>query len=105
SKVWQSVRKIAAGRQASQSICYGFQLLSRRTSGVIMNSTPRQLAVVTGASVGIGLELARLCAEQNFDLIIAADEPLIENAARELSQRGISCTPVQCDLATTEGVE
>jgi uncharacterized protein len=70
-----------------------------------MNSTPRQLAVVTGASVGIGLELARLCAVQKFDLIVAADEPLIENAARELSQRGIICMPVQCDLATTEGVE
>jgi len=70
-----------------------------------MNATSRQLAVVTGASTGIGLELARLCAQQAFDLIIAADEPLIENAARELSQSGVSCTPVQCDLATAEGVE
>jgi uncharacterized protein len=70
-----------------------------------MSATPRQLAVVTGASTGIGLELARLCAEKNFDLIVAADEPLIENAARELIQRGIACTPVQCDLATTEGVD
>jgi short-subunit dehydrogenase len=69
-----------------------------------MNATPRQLAVVTGASTGIGLELARLCAQQNFDLIIAADEPLIENAARELAQHGIACTPVQCDLGSTEGV-
>jgi short-subunit dehydrogenase len=70
-----------------------------------MNATPGLLAVVTGASTGIGLELARLCAQQGFDLIIAADEPLIENAARELSQSGVSCTPVQCDLATAEGVE
>jgi uncharacterized protein len=70
-----------------------------------MNATSRQLAVVTGASTGIGLELSRLCAEQNFDLIIAADEPLIENAARELGQRGISCTAVQCDLAAAAGVE
>jgi uncharacterized protein len=69
-----------------------------------MNATPRQLAVVTGGSTGIGLELARLCAQQRWDLIIAADEPLIENAARELAQMGISCTPVQCDLATAEGV-
>jgi short-subunit dehydrogenase len=64
-----------------------------------------QLAVVTGASTGIGLELARLCAQQKFDLIIAADESLIENAARELSQTGVSCTAVRCDLATAEGVE
>jgi uncharacterized protein len=69
-----------------------------------MNSTQRQLAVVTGASTGIGLELARLCAHGGFDLIIAADEALIEDAARELSQLGASCTPVQCDLATAEGV-
>jgi short-subunit dehydrogenase len=70
-----------------------------------MNATPGPLAVVTGASTGIGLELARLCAQQGFDLIIAADESLIENAARELSQSGVNCTPVQCDLATAEGVE
>jgi short-subunit dehydrogenase len=69
-----------------------------------LNTTAGQLAVVTGASSGIGLELARLCAQQRWDLIIAADEPLIENAARELSATGISCTPVQCDLATAEGV-
>jgi short-subunit dehydrogenase len=69
-----------------------------------MKSIAGQLAVVTGASTGIGLELARLCAQQRFDLIIAADEPLIENAARELSQTGISCTAVECDLSTPEGV-
>jgi uncharacterized protein len=70
-----------------------------------MNATPGQLAVVTGASTGIGLELARICAQRGFDLIIAADEPLIENAARELSQTGVNCAAVQCDLATAEGVE
>jgi short-subunit dehydrogenase len=69
-----------------------------------MNATRGQLAVVTGASSGIGLELARLCAQQGFDLIIAADEPLIENAARELTATGVNCVPVQCDLATAEGV-
>jgi short-subunit dehydrogenase len=72
---------------------------------IYMNATPGQLAVVTGASTGIGLELARLCAQQRFDLIIAADEPLIEGAARELAETGITCTAVQCDLATPEGVE
>jgi short-subunit dehydrogenase len=70
-----------------------------------MNATPGQLAVVTGASTGIGLELARLCAQQRWDLIIAADEALIENAARELQELGINCISVQCDLATAEGVE
>ena len=70
-----------------------------------MNAVARQMAVVTGASTGIGLELARLCAEQKFDLIIAADEPLIANAARELSLLGANCTPVECDLSNAEGVE
>jgi short-subunit dehydrogenase len=69
-----------------------------------MKASKGQLAVVTGASTGIGLELARLCAQQQFDLIIAADEPLIEDAARELSQMGVHCAAVQCDLATAEGV-
>ena len=69
-----------------------------------MNAVTGQLAVVTGASTGIGLELARLCAKQGWDLVIAADEPLIEDAARELAETGISCTPVQCDLSTAEGV-
>jgi short-subunit dehydrogenase len=70
-----------------------------------MKAIAGQLAVVTGASTGIGLELARLCARQGWDLIIAADEPLIENAARELAATGINCTAVRCDLATAEGVE
>jgi short-subunit dehydrogenase len=70
-----------------------------------MNAKSGRLAVVTGASTGIGLELARLCAQQRFHLIIAADEPLIEDAARELAATGVSCTPVLCDLATAEGVE
>ncbi len=70
-----------------------------------MNATPGQLAVVTGASTGIGLELARLCAKQGWDLIVAADEPLIDNAARELSATSVRCTAVQCDLATAEGVD
>jgi uncharacterized protein len=70
-----------------------------------MNAIPRPLAVVTGASTGIGLELARLCARNNYDLIVAADETLIGAAADELSRSGVHCTPVQCDLATEEGVQ
>jgi len=70
-----------------------------------MNATASRLAVVTGASTGIGLELARLCARQGMNLIIAADEPLIATAAQELSALGVRCTPVQCDLGTAEGVD
>ncbi len=69
-----------------------------------MSTTP-SLAVVTGASTGIGLELARLCAQQAWDLVIAADEARIHDAARELSGLGVQCTPVQADLSTREGVD
>ncbi len=41
----------------------------------------KPLAIVTGASTGIGYELAKCCAEDGFDLIIAADESAIEKAA------------------------
>lgn len=66
-------------------------------------STP--LAVVTGASTGIGYELAKCCAEQGFELVIAADEPKIEEAAAELRKTGATVNAVQADLATAEGVE
>ena len=41
-------------------------------------NTTKPLAVVTGASSGIGYELAKLCAENGFDLVVAADRPLEE---------------------------
>ena len=65
----------------------------------------RQLAVVTGASSGIGLELARLCAAVGFDLVIAADEPAIQRAAEELRRAGGEVTAVETDLATLDGVD
>ncbi len=63
------------------------------------------LAVVTGASSGIGYELAQLCAAQGHDLVIAADEPGIESAAAALKGTGVAVHAVQVDLSTTEGVD
>jgi short-subunit dehydrogenase len=65
----------------------------------------RKLAVVTGASTGIGLELARECGKNEFDLLIAANEPEIENAANELRREGCTVDTVGADLATIEGVD
>jgi len=65
----------------------------------------RPFAIVTGASTGIGFELARLAAEDGHDLLIAADEPAIETAAATLRQQGGEVTAVQADLSTTEGVD
>lgn len=64
----------------------------------------RPLAVVTGASSGIGYELAKQCAQNGFDLIIAADRPLAEaEQALRGFQAHVEC--VQCDLSTMEGVD
>jgi short-subunit dehydrogenase len=67
-------------------------------------TTPRPLAVVTGASSGIGLELARRFATEGFDLVVAADEPQIALAADALTAAGNAVRPVHADLATAEGV-
>src|SRR5437868_10730322 len=69
-----------------------------------MNAVIRPLAIVTGASSGIGLELARQCAEHGFDLLIAADRPM-DAALGELRSLGVSAEAVQVDLAIREGVD
>lgn len=66
---------------------------------------PRPLALVTGASTGIGYALARCCAERGFDLIVAADEPAIAEAAEALGRGSVSVMAVEADLATNDGVE
>jgi short-subunit dehydrogenase len=63
----------------------------------------RPLAVVTGASVGIGLELAKQCAENGFDLVIASDDDELEAAAETLRRSAASVKTVRADLSTTEG--
>lgn len=62
-------------------------------------------AVVTGASTGIGFELARCCADDGYDLLIVADEPEINNAAAQLQQSGARVEATQADLSTQEGVD
>jgi short-subunit dehydrogenase len=69
-------------------------------------ATGRPLAVVTGASSGIGYELAREFAEHDFDLLIAAEDAGIDAAAARLRRDGgPSVDAVRTDLATPEGVE
>jgi len=62
------------------------------------------LAVVTGASSGIGLELARCCAKAGYNLVLAANEPELEDAAKELRASGTNVEWLTVDLATREGV-
>src|ERR1700748_2830568 len=70
-----------------------------------MNSNARPLAIVTGASTGIGYELAKCCARDGFDLLIAADEERIQQAADNLSGFGVEVKAINEDLPTTEGVD
>src|SRR5882757_2609044 len=70
-----------------------------------MTRNKGKLAIVTGASSGIGYELAKCCAEKGFDLLIAADEPEIEEAAESLRQLGQEVEALEVDLSTTDGVD
>ena len=70
-----------------------------------MASSLRPLAVVTGASSGIGLELARQAAGHGYDLIVAADETEIQSVAESLRSGDCDVQAVEADLATTEGVD
>jgi short-subunit dehydrogenase len=71
-----------------------------------MNATAtRPLAIVTGASSGIGRELAAQFAEGGFDLVVAAEDERITETARALAEHGTAAVPVQADLATFDGVE
>lgn len=70
-----------------------------------MPSHTKPLAIVTGASSGIGLELARQCAQHGFDLIIVSDGPEIDQAAAQLRAEGGEIIAHQADLSTQEGVD
>ena len=55
-----------------------------------MNAIPeRPLALVTGASTGIGLELARQFAAHDFDLVITANDDPLDDVRRELESTGV----------------
>jgi len=64
-----------------------------------------KFAIVTGASTGIGLELAALAAQNGYDLLVVADESYINDAASDLRQYGTEVKPLEADLSTLDGVD
>ncbi len=67
-------------------------------------SSTKQFAVVTGASSGIGYELAKQFAQNGFDLLVASEGEGINTAAREFEALGANVQVAQVDLASHEGV-
>lgn len=63
-----------------------------------------QLALVTGASSGIGRSLAKELAGRGYDVVICSAGERLDSAARELRSLGAEVLEVQADLATREGV-
>ena len=57
-----------------------------------------KLAVVTGASSGIGYNLAKVFAENGYDLIINAEDASLSSAATNLRATGVDVKAVHADL-------
>ena len=66
---------------------------------------PKPLALVTGASSGIGLELARQFAQHGFDLVINAEDAELEAAAAQLRAEGAEVQAVRADLRRAESID
>ncbi len=67
----------------------------------------RECALITGASSGIGLEIAKVLASQNYDLIICARrEKELQDLADEITRRyTVNCKVIVADLTTKKGVD
>lgn len=70
-----------------------------------MTTPDRPLALVTGASTGIGRELAATFARNGFDLLVVADNAELDNAVPALRELGATVTGLRLDLANPEQVE
>jgi short-subunit dehydrogenase len=68
-------------------------------------SSLNRLAVVTGASSGIGYELALQFADHGYDLVIVAEDEELEVARETIAALGTRVEAIRADLSTRQGVE
>jgi uncharacterized protein len=64
----------------------------------------QQLALVTGAASGIGFNLAKVFAENGFDVIAVDNDPSIAQIAQQLGASGVQVTPIEADLANFDAI-
>ncbi|MCD8838556.1 SDR family NAD(P)-dependent oxidoreductase [Staphylococcus arlettae] len=69
-----------------------------------MNNT-KKLVLITGASSGLGFELAKLFANDGYDVAMSGSSDRIYNSAREIEKLGVEAFPFQADASTYDGVE
>lgn len=83
------------------------EIPSQSTSAAPADGPPsRPLAVVTGGSSGIGLELGKQFVSHGFDLVVAAEDEELSAAVESLRRHAdVQVTPVQVDLRQARGVE
>jgi NAD(P)-dependent dehydrogenase (short-subunit alcohol dehydrogenase family) len=66
-------------------------------------SAPAGLAVVTGASTGIGRAFAQILTDEGFALVIAADEPEVHEVAADLHlYNPLTVVPVEVAARATQ---
>lgn len=64
-----------------------------------------KFAIITGASTGIGFELAHLAVDNGYELLVVADEALINDAAADFRRKGAEVQAIELDLSTIDGVD
>ncbi len=67
-------------------------------------TTETPFAVVTGASSGIGLELAKILRDEGYDLLITAEDAELKDAELELSGGEVEVKSIKRDLSKARGV-
>jgi uncharacterized protein len=95
----------AEGRKAQLRSCSVASKLARLETLDEECGMVKKVALVTGASSGIGYSLAQELASRGYHLIVSSAGGRLESAAEDLRGYGVDVLELQADLATRQGVE